>query len=85
MPTFTRGDFHFYFDLHATSFLQLAMSLIIDMRLDRAPDSMYGASRTLLGDAWANNSMSRDAARQKTSHTLADKRAVLCFYHITSV
>ncbi|KAJ3461508.1 hypothetical protein MRS44_010061 [Fusarium solani] len=77
------NDFHFYGDLQVTSIIQLAIGLIIDLRLDRPAGAILGAPRSLLGDAWT--SMGKPCSKIKTDQSSQDKRAVLGMYYITAI
>ncbi|CAG7562720.1 unnamed protein product [Fusarium equiseti] len=77
------NDFHFYGELQVTNIVQMAVGLVIDLRLDRIAGSFLGGPKTLLGDAWT--SMSKQCIKGKPYQTPADKRAVLGVYHITNI
>ncbi|KAJ4204298.1 hypothetical protein NW767_004490 [Fusarium falciforme] len=77
------NDFHFYGDLQVTSIIQLAIGLIIDLRLDRPAGAILGAPRSLLGDAWT--SMGKPCSKIKMDQSSQDKRAVLGMYYITAI
>ncbi|RGP60235.1 cercosporin resistance [Fusarium longipes] len=77
------NDFHFYGELQVTNIVQLAIGLVIDLRLDKFPGSFLGGSKTLLGDAWTT--MGKACLKGKVHQTPADKRAVLGVYHITNL
>ena len=79
----SRNDFHFYGDLQVTSIIQLAIGLIIDLRLDRPAGAILGAPRSLLGDAWT--SMGKPCSKIKTDQSSQDKRAVLGMYYMTAM
>ncbi|KAH7143797.1 hypothetical protein EDB81DRAFT_507255 [Dactylonectria macrodidyma] len=82
------NDFPFYLDPQATPLVQLALSLIMDMRLDKSPSACIAPHKSLLGDAWPNMIKSSSAScgyKVKTTHTLEEKRAVLGYYHISSL
>ncbi|CAM1503117.1 Fc.00g078930.m01.CDS01 [Cosmosporella sp. VM-42] len=78
------NDFHVYIEMQATTLLQLAMALVIDLKLDKPPWSMGAVPRSLLGDAWQKLGKSI-AVKPKSAHTLNEKRAVLGFHHISSL
>ncbi|KAM5369724.1 hypothetical protein ACJZ2D_008871 [Fusarium nematophilum] len=77
------NDFHFYIDLQVTNILQLAMALVIDLKLDKQPGCPGPGPRTLLGDAWT--SMGKPMAKTRSSHTPYERRAVLGVYYLTSL
>jgi len=79
-----RSDYHYYVYSDATNFLQLAMSLVIDLRLDKSPDTTGVMPKSLLGETWT--ALNKGAPyRLGVPHTLAEKRAVLGFYHFSSM
>ena len=78
-----RNDFHFYGELQVTNIVQMAVGLVIDLRLDKIAGSFLGGPKTLLGDAWT--SMGKQCTKGKVYQTPADKRAVLGVYHITNM
>ncbi|OAQ66003.1 fungal transcriptional regulatory protein [Pochonia chlamydosporia 170] len=78
------GDFHFYINSEATNFLQLAFALVMDLRLDKSPESSAATVRSLLGEAWTALHQGIPY-RLGVPHTLDDKRAVLGFYHLSSL
>lgn len=81
---YPRNDFPFYLDPQGTPILQLALSLVMDLRLDKAPGSCGAPHKSLLGDAWSTMiKTSSYGAKIKTSHSLEEKRAVLGYYHIS--
>ena len=69
--------------MQATNLIQLAMSLVIDLKLDKSPNSLAVNPRTLLGDAWYKLSRSRPIPC--VNRTPEDSRAVLGFYYLTSL
>ncbi|ENH70555.1 hypothetical protein FOC1_g10012485 [Fusarium oxysporum f. sp. cubense race 1] len=77
------NDFHFYGELQVTNIIQMAIGLVIDLRLDKHAGHFLGGPKTLLGDAWT--SMSKHPIKMKVHQTAADKRAVLGVYHITNL
>ncbi|KAF4998285.1 hypothetical protein FGRMN_3334 [Fusarium graminum] len=77
------NDFHFYGELQVTNIVQMAIGLVIDLRLDKHSGFLLGGPKTLLGDAWT--SMGRPCPKAKTDQMPADKRAVLGVYHITNL
>ncbi|KAI6767389.1 hypothetical protein HG530_005398 [Fusarium avenaceum] len=77
------NDFHFYGELQVTNIVQMAIGLVIDLRLDKHSGCFLGGPKTLLGDAWT--SMSKPCIKTKAHQTPADKRAVLGVYHITNL
>ncbi|KAM0435910.1 hypothetical protein ACHAPT_002802 [Fusarium lateritium] len=77
------NDFHFYGDLQVTSIIQLAIGLIIDLRLDRPAGAILGVPRSLLGDAWT--SMGKPCSKIKTDQTTSDKRSVLGMYYFSVI
>ncbi|KAF4345015.1 cercosporin resistance [Fusarium beomiforme] len=77
------NDFHFYGELQVTNIVQMAIGLVIDLRLDKPSGHFLGGPKTLLGDAWT--SMGKHHIRVKVHQTPADKRAVLGVYHITNL
>ncbi|KAI1062868.1 hypothetical protein LB507_005664, partial [Fusarium sp. FIESC RH6] len=77
------NDFHFYGELQVTNIVQMAVGLVIDLRLDKIAGSFLGGPKTLLGDAWT--SMGKQCTKGKVYQTPADKRAVLGVYHITNI
>ncbi|KAH6890633.1 hypothetical protein B0T10DRAFT_486368 [Thelonectria olida] len=79
------NDFPFYMEPQATPVLQMAASLVIDLRLDRSPSCCHVAQKTLLGEAWQTMNKSHWEPRLKFNHSLEDKRAVLGYYHISSL
>jgi len=81
--TLVRNDFHFYGELQVTNIIQMAIGLVIDLRLDKHAGHFLGGPKTLLGDAWT--SMSKHPIKMKVHQTAADKRAVLGVYHITNL
>ncbi|KAI5459741.1 hypothetical protein BGZ63DRAFT_388562 [Mariannaea sp. PMI_226] len=79
------NDFPFYLEPQATPILQMAVSLIVDLQLDRSPLCSALAQRTLLGDAWQTVPKSQCGPKMKTVHSLEDKRSVLGYYHLSSL
>ncbi|KAF5684212.1 cercosporin resistance [Fusarium circinatum] len=77
------NDFHFYGELQVTNIIQMAIGLVIDLRLDKHAGHFLGGPKTLLGDAWT--SMSKHPFKMKAHQTAAEKRAVLGVYHITNL
>jgi hypothetical protein len=77
------NDFHFYGELQVTNIVQMAIGLVIDLRLDKFAGSFLGGPKTLLGDAWTT--MGKSCLKGKVYQTSADKRAVLGVYHITNL
>ncbi|KAF5235576.1 hypothetical protein FAUST_6995 [Fusarium austroamericanum] len=77
------NDFHFYGELQVTNIVQMAIGLVIDLRLDKFAGSFLGGPKTLLGDAWTT--MGKACLKGKVYQTSADKRAVLGVYHITKL
>ncbi|KAF4423679.1 hypothetical protein F53441_14267 [Fusarium austroafricanum] len=77
------NDFHFYGELQVTNIVQMAIGLVIDLRLDKHAGHFLGGPKTLLGDAWT--SMGKPLIKMKVHQTPADKRAVLGVYHITNL
>ncbi|KAF4428278.1 cercosporin resistance [Fusarium acutatum] len=77
------NDFHFYGELQVTNIIQMAIGLVIDLRLDKHAGHFLGGPKTLLGDAWT--SMSKHPLKMKAHQTAAEKRAVLGVYHITNL
>ncbi|KAM0340896.1 hypothetical protein ACHAPU_010313 [Fusarium lateritium] len=77
------NDFHFYGELQVTNIVQMAIGLVIDLRLDKHSGYVLGGPKTLLGDAWT--SMGRPCPKAKSHQMPADKRAVLGVYHITNL
>ncbi|KAF4991988.1 hypothetical protein FDECE_13852 [Fusarium decemcellulare] len=77
------NDFHFYGELQVTNIVQLALALIVDLRLDRPHGSIIAGPRTLLGDAWT--SMGRPCTKVRNELTAQDRRAVLGVYYITTL
>lgn len=67
--------------MQATNLLQLAMALVIDLKLDRPPGSIGVTTRSLISDAWSR--LAKTAQTQTTPHTSDEKRAVLGFHHIS--
>lgn len=60
------------------------MSLVIDLRLDKSPDTTGVMPKSLLGETWT--ALNKGAPyRLGVPHTLAEKRAVLGFYHFSSM
>lgn len=80
----TRGDFHFYINSEATDFLQLALAQVMDLRLDKSPEASASTVRSLLGEAWTALNQGVPY-RLGVAHSLDDKRAVLGFYHLSSL
>lgn len=78
-----RNDFHFYGELQVTNIIQLAIGLVIDMRLDRPAGAILAAPRSLLGDAWT--SLGKPCAKIKTDQSSQEKRAVLGMYYFSSM
>ncbi|KAJ6444924.1 fungal transcriptional regulatory protein [Purpureocillium lavendulum] len=78
------SDYHYYVYSDATNFLQLAMSLVIDLRLDKSPDMSTVLPKSLLGETWTVLNKSAPY-RLGVPHTLVEKRAVLGFYHFSSM
>lgn len=75
---------HFYLEMQATTLIQLAMALVIDLKLDRAPGFVGITPKTLIGDAW--NTLGKAGPHRtfvRTTHTRAEQRAVLGFHHIS--
>ncbi|KAH6984751.1 hypothetical protein BKA56DRAFT_671225 [Ilyonectria sp. MPI-CAGE-AT-0026] len=80
------NDFPFYLDPQGTPILQLALSLVMDLRLEKPPGSCGAPHKSLLGDAWSTIiKTSSYGAKLKTSHSLEEKRALLGYYHISSL
>lgn len=81
----SRNDFPFYLEPQATPLLQLAVSLVIDLRLDKAPGFCGIPTKSLLGDAWTmiGKSVSSCGLKANVPHTPEEKRAVLGFYHVS--
>ncbi|KAM0293364.1 hypothetical protein ACHAO9_002088 [Fusarium lateritium] len=77
------NDFHFYGELQVTNIVQMAIGLVIDLRLDKHSGCFLGGPKTLLGDAWT--SMAKPCFKTKADHTTTDKRAMLGVYHITNL
>ncbi|KAG8668594.1 hypothetical protein FPOAC1_007977 [Fusarium poae] len=77
------NDFHFYGELQVTNIVQIAIGLVIDLRLDKFAGSFLGGPKTMLGDAWTT--MGKSCLKGKVYQSLADKRAVLGVYHITNL
>ncbi|KAG5799876.1 hypothetical protein H9Q69_001080 [Fusarium xylarioides] len=77
------NDFHFYGELQVTNIIQMAIGLVIDLRLDKHAGHFLGGPKTLLGDAWT--SMSKHPLKIKAHQTATEKRAVLGVYHITNL
>ncbi|KAK2600028.1 hypothetical protein QQS21_005262 [Conoideocrella luteorostrata] len=77
------GVFHFYLRAEATNFLQLALALVMDLRLDKSPDSSAANMRSVLGD-WIEVQQWIPGGLGKP-HTLDDRRAVLGLYHLSSL
>ncbi|KAM0562375.1 hypothetical protein ACHAPJ_002065 [Fusarium lateritium] len=77
------NDFHFYGELQVTNIVQLALALVVDLRLDKHAGAMIIGPKTLLGDAWS--SMGKPCPKMKVHQSAADKRAVLGVYHITNL
>ncbi|KAF5668159.1 cercosporin resistance [Fusarium heterosporum] len=77
------NDFHFYGELQVTNIVQMAIGLVIDLRLDKHSGFLLGGPKTLLGDAWT--SMGKPCPKAKLHQMPADKRAVLGVYHITNL
>ncbi|KAM0440669.1 hypothetical protein ACHAQK_005643 [Fusarium lateritium] len=77
------NDFHFYGELQVTNIVQMAIGLVIDLRLDKYSGCFLGGPKTLLGDAWT--SMAKPCFKTKADHTTTDKRAMLGVYHITNL
>ncbi|XEV05307.1 hypothetical protein FSHL1_010594 [Fusarium sambucinum] len=77
------NDFHFYGELQVTNIVQMAIGLVIDLRLDKFAGSFLGGPKTMLGDAWTT--MGRSCLKGKIYQSSADKRAVLGVYHITNL
>ncbi|KAF5020374.1 hypothetical protein F66182_7602 [Fusarium sp. NRRL 66182] len=75
-------DFQFYGELQISTLIQLAVSLVIDLKLDKHPGAWFCGAKALLRDAW--QSMGKPCPKVKVQ-TSADKRAVLGVYHITNV
>ncbi|KAK5991328.1 Transcription factor himD-like protein [Cladobotryum mycophilum] len=75
------GDFHFYVRTEATNLIQLALALVLDLRLDRSPESCQVAPKSLLSEAWATI----NGTAKPQPHTSDEKRAVLGVYHTTSL
>ncbi|KAF5967046.1 cercosporin resistance protein [Fusarium bulbicola] len=69
------NDFHFYGELQVTNIIQMAIGLVIDLRLDKHAGHFLGGPKALLGDAWT--SMSKHPLKMKAHQTAAEKRAVL--------
>lgn len=78
-----RGDFQFYVDVPTTSILQLANSLVVDLKLDKAPGDTFLASQSLslLAEAWKALEM---RVPLDSSHTSHEMRAVLGYFHVSS-
>ncbi|KAM0250135.1 hypothetical protein ACHAP5_002452 [Fusarium lateritium] len=77
------NDFHFYGELQVTNIVQMAIGLVIDLRLDKHSGCFMGGPKTLLGDAWT--SMAKPCFKTKADHTTTDKRAMLGVYHVTNL
>lgn len=80
---FERLEFHFYIDSQATSLVQLAQSLVIDLKLDKCPTAIRLPPRSLLKDAW--ESFKPPLAKQRTEQSPDDKRALLGVYHTSAL
>lgn len=78
-----RGLFHFYIDVDTTTFTHMAHALIIDLKLDSSPDQNHISRQSLLGAAWTHLNQTH-LFRRKTTHSAADRRAIMGFYHISS-
>ncbi|KAK0386078.1 hypothetical protein NLU13_5915 [Sarocladium strictum] len=75
------GDFSFYVDMPTTTILQLANSLVVDLKLDREPGDPWLGSQSLLADAWKALEM---RIPHEPSHTSHEMRAVLGYFHVSS-
>jgi hypothetical protein len=78
--TCKRGDFQFYIESQATDLLQLAGTLVVNLRLDKSPDTLGGARLSFLPDA-----IRKVKGLRREGHTLDDKRAMLGFAYLDSV
>lgn len=73
----TRGDYHFYVASQVTNLLQLAIALVMDLELNRPPRN----AGFLPGNLVEEVAKARGVYRGRPPHTLADIRALLgCFY-----
>lgn len=70
--------------MDATNLLQLAVSLVMDLKLDRSSESVGAVQRNLLAEAWTLVEK-RPLTGFQVVHTSADRRAVLGLYHISAL
>lgn len=80
-----RNDFHFYIEMQATNLIQLAMALVIDLKLDRPPGFIGVTPRALVSDAWTSLNQKEVGCKGnlKTTHSHDEKRALLGYHHIS--
>jgi hypothetical protein len=70
--------------MQATNLIQLAMALVIDLKLDRPPGFIGITPRSLVSDAWTTlHKEVGNKSTMRTTHTLAEKRALLGYHHIS--
>lgn len=64
--------------------MYMAVSIVTDMRLDKNPSNPIMNMNSLLGAAWTK--LKHEVMPKiRTTHTIADQRAVLGLYHLSSV
>lgn len=69
--------------MQITALLQLAGSIISDLGLDRPPTNKLITPKTCLADAWA--AVSRGQPVPRPTHTNDERRALLGYYHVSSL
>lgn len=88
---YIRGDFNFLIESQATNLIQLAVSLVIDLGLNRWPLDFGKATFLMLKEGAVNvNSGERAAMASgktpwKKKHSLDEMRAALGTFYVTSL